>query len=270
MNSSSYVQSVTNKPEQPKASMTTQTQSCMNSPVESYNDNEVSHRLSLPARLLQIVLLICFWLGNLVIAAPLIAERLAAKAAPLIGALSGSSSPMTPAPEWLVIAMAAMIATQVVAITLIMGFLDMRNGPAPEADDEPEEQRCRDWRGLLERHARPSLIWVLVLNLAYYSLYQNERAWEGNAARVDQSEEAVVDGLDLHPGEPLFTNSLSDLQEVTATKQGPDFRLSELLPSPDALSYWLLAFLSVSVLVSQFAAGSHSKDDEVSKAQKAL
>jgi hypothetical protein len=79
-----------------------------------------------------------------------------------------------------------------------------------------------------------------------------------------------MEGLDLHTDEPLFAGLLSGQPEVTAAKQGPDFRLTELLPSPDALSYWLLAFLSVSVLVSQFAARQDTGDDEASTADKAL
>lgn len=182
----------------------------------------------------------CFWFGNLVIAAPSIAEILAAKESPLFADFGQSTAELS-VPPWLVLAISIMLATQVVAITAAMGILESFMEP-PAGNGQASDGNPSAWRQAFAVFSRPSVVWLLCLCLAYMSLgvrdNMHSNAIEGQFTALLEASS----GIDL----PEFSQPEEALKSQHLSSQ-----FNELLPSPWTLSYWLLSFLAGIVLITQ-------------------
>ena len=220
----------------------------MNTTAQSVTDENSAHPESSRVHVLLTFLYACFWFGNLVIAAPSIAEMLAAKVSPLFADFGQSAAELS-LPRWLVLAISIMLATQVVAITAAMGLLESFMGP-PAGNGQASDGSPAFWKQVFVVISRPSVVWLLCLCLAYLSLSvrDNERsnAIEGQFSALQETTNVI--------GFPEIA------QPAEAPKsQQPSAQFNELLPSPWTLSYWLLSFLAGIILITQIRLNSSDR-----------
>jgi hypothetical protein len=211
-------------------------------PLQRTCDGQVGHpgsNCSPKGRFFLGLMYVCLWLAAMVVFTPGIAAPIAAKLLPIIhGVTNAGVSTQGPAPAWLITVVAAIIATQVAAITAACARADLRFGPVADVDPSIKGK----WRLMktLEANARPSSIWIAFLILACVTLYLHDQS------RI--SAFADISGLPIGSG----AVELISHQAVGTEPRIPTLReiLIEVLPLPSVLPYALLTVVAFATMVS--------------------
>lgn len=177
---------------------------------------------------LLVALWVCFWFGNLLIAAPGISELLAERFHSLTAPTASQNEHIvfTSPPSWMKAAAAVIIATLVVVVTVAIRKMETCSTDSTEGGGTVFDRT--GWHRVASA-AQPRIFWLAALLLGYLSLHHLHQVEERTGFDVSGVVWAAYDAaqMERQPGDALVLANL---------------------PSPSALSFSLLWVLAACAL----------------------